>query len=433
MIRIPRPQAPEHPESVLDPFGGDLAQDTATLAESDTLVPYEYEELVDLPYDAGRVYRVAYLIPFDYKAAVPLDSLLKDAKSEARRQRIAERYRLEQAEPQSVAFLEFFQGSLLALDSLSRAGMKVDVRFYDTRKSMARTRDILNKPGMERMDLIIGPFYPFNLELVSQFARENRIPVVTPFYGETNLIRENPYLFQPTPTVETEYRALARLVASHFEDNIVFVQDGDSLIHAQQDLLKELIFDGFERFRPSEPVTFKEIELDVINTDEIIHSLRPGKKNLVVVPTRNEALASPLVQSLYFQLRNFDIEVVGNSAWTEFASIDYRRYHELKLIFYSGFWKDYQDPDVVDFLRKYRKEFYSEPQINTRAGINYGIAGYDMSFYFLSALRSKGPRFLLDLDRISPSQVLSPYHFDRVSPQGALKTPRCIFTNSNPT
>ncbi len=71
--------------------------------------------------------------------------------------------------------------------------------------------------------------------------------------------------------------------------------------------------------------------LTLEHTDEIIHSLSPDRKNLVVVPTRNEALASRVVSSLYYQLKDFEIEVIGAPFWTEFSSIDYRYYHELSL------------------------------------------------------------------------------------------------------
>jgi imidazoleglycerol phosphate dehydratase HisB len=53
---------------------------------------------------------VAFFVPFDFREAEPLDSLLKDVTSATRRNRITERYLMEQKIPQSVQFLEFFQG-----------------------------------------------------------------------------------------------------------------------------------------------------------------------------------------------------------------------------------------------------------------------------------------------------------------------------------
>ncbi len=343
MIRIPLAQVVDQPEFARDT----LPVDSFLYAPADTAVEaYFYEELLGPHENRNRTYRVAFFIPFDFRAPEPLDSLIKDVESLSRRNRIIERYMMEEKVPQSVHFLEFFQGSLLALDSMRKKGMKLDVRYYDTRKSMARMYEILEEPGMDKMDLIIGPFFPYNLEIVSAFAKKHKIPVVTPFYNEMDYLWDNPYLFQVNPSLDRSYVEIAKLVASKHDYNIVYVREEDSLDREKNALLQELIFDGFDDYRPDEPVVFKEMVLTLEHTDEIVHSLSKDRKNLVVVPSRNEALASRVVSSLFFRLNEYDIELIGTPYWTEFSSIDYRYYHGLGLMFYSSFWMDYLDPEV---------------------------------------------------------------------------------------
>jgi len=429
VIRIPLPQVLDHPETVLDT----LPVDSMFHVKKDSLLEdYNYEELIFQHDDPNRTYRVAFFIPFDFQEPEPLDSLIKDVRSVTRQNRIIERYRREQKIPQAENFLEFFQGTLLAIDSIRQSGMKLDVRFYDTRKSMIQTRSIIENEDMEELDLIIGPFYPFNLEIVSKFARKYRIPVVTPFYAEQDYVRGNPYLFQVSPSLEQRYKEAAKLIASKHMYNIVYVRDEDSLNIEKHDYFKELIFDGFDDYCPVEPVIFKEVVQKLKHTDEIIHSLSKDKKNLVVVPTRNEALASRVVSSLYFQLKKFEIEVIGTPYWTEFSSIDYRYYHELSLIYFNPFWVDYLDPDVNVFLNRYRDHFHNEPQSTTKQGINYGIAGYDITFYFINALRLYGSRFILSLDEYQPDLVMEPYNFSRVSSAGGFENAQITFYQFTP-
>jgi len=418
IIRIPLPQVVDQPESARDT----LPVDSFLYAPGDSVLEaYYYDDLLDEQYRPRRTYRIAYLIPFDFREPEPLDTLLKDVESLSRRNRIIERYRREQKEPQSVPFLEFFQGSLLAIDSMQQTGMKVDVSYYDTRKSMARTEEILNESGLKDVDLIIGPFHDFNLELASEFAREHKIPLVTPFYNKMTFLRDNPYLFQVTPSLERAYEDLARLVASKHSYNIVYVREADSLDKEKNLLLQEMIFDGFDDYRPEEPVIFKEMVLTLEHTNEIVHSLSKHRKNLVVVPSRNEALVSQIVQSLYFRLNEFDIELMGTPYWTEFSSIESRYYHELNLIFYSSFWLDYLDPGADAFLARYRDHFYTDPRAMTRKGFNYGIAGYDITLYFANALRKYGPRFVLELEEYESQLVLNDYRFSRVSSAGGFE------------
>ena len=429
VLRIPLHQVIDHPETVLDT----VPPETIFQTEADTLPEeYHYEDLRQRHHDPDRVYRVAFFIPFDFREPEPLDSLIQDVRSATRRNRIIERYRMEQKDPQSVNFLEFFEGSLLAVDSLARTGMRMDLRFYDTRKSTDRTRSLLENNELENFDLFIGPFYPYNLEIVAEFSEIYRIPLVTPFHTDLELISFNPFLFQPVPSQETGFRQAAKLVAGKYAYNIVYVREEDSLNIDQHTHFKELIFDELDNVYSQEPVVFKEVVLNLTHSEKIIQSLSPDKKNFVVFPTRNEALASRVVSSLYFSLKDYDIEMLGTPYWPEFSSIDYRYYHDLNLIFYHSHWIDYLDPGIERFLSSYRRHFYNEPQARTMRGVNYGTAGFDLTFYFINALRLYGPRFMLSLDDYRPDLVNNGYSFSRVTPYGGFENDHIDFYQFTP-
>ena len=424
ILRIPEPQLIE--EELAGENAG-LEYDSAYAIGYEEPEVYTYEEFDDRHENIRRTYHVAFFIPFDFMEMEPLDSLLKDITSESRRNRIIQRYTMEAKIPQSVQFLEFFQGTLLAIDAMRQSGMKLDVRYKDTRRSEARIRSILQDDEFEDFDLFIGPFYPYTLELVSAFAREHRIPLVTPFHNDLELLKNNPYLFQLSPSFDREYREVAKLVASKHMYNIVYVRNEDSLDIERHEYFKQLIFDGFDDYHPSDPVRFKEVILDLKGADKILHSLSPNMKNLVLVPTADEALASSVVSALYFQLDHYDIEVIGAPYWTEFSSIELKYFHKLNLVFYNSFWVDYHDPDIEAFMAKYRNYFYNEPAITSKKGINYGIMGHDLTLYFLNALRVYGRRFILSLDEYQPSLVQGSYKFSRMSGAGGYENSHISF------
>lgn len=418
-IRIPSPQLVEPQREIEDAREEEVISDE----REDWMEEYEEPE----PANRNRTYRVAFFIPFDFEEMEPLDSLTKNIESATRRNRIIERYLMEEKIPQSVNFLEFFQGTLLAIDSMRQQGMRLDVRYFDTRKSMTYTSYLLETNDLEDFDLFIGPFHDYVLELVSGYARDHRIALVTPFYEELDLIRDNPYLFQVSPSLEEGYREAAKLVASKHTYNIVYVRQEDSLNLEKHDYFKQLIFDGFDDYHPSEPVVFKEVIPELNRTDELIQSLSPDKKNLVVVPTDDEALASTVTSSLYHQLKHYDIEVLGGPYWPEFSSIDLEYFHKLKLMFYNSFWVDYHDPGVEYFLKQFREHFYSEPTINSSKGINYGILGHDMTLYFLNAMRIYGRRFYTSLEDYRPGLVQDAYQFSRFEERGGYENTRIRF------
>jgi LysM repeat protein len=433
VIRIPKPQITDQQQA-----GNDLNRPDEPEFQGDSveIEAYDYNEL-DTGYEnINRTYRVAFFVPFDFREMEPLDSLTKDVESLTRKNRIIERYMIEQRIPQSRNFLEFFQGTLMAIDSMRRTGMKLEVHYFDTRRSTSRVNSLLMDDSFEDFDLFLGPFYDFTLELVSSFARKNRIPVVTPFYNELDLVRDNPYLFQLSPSIERGYREAAKLVASKYRYNIVYVRQEDTLNLdlEKNDYFKQLIFDGFDDYLPSEPVQFKEVVMEVRNTEKIIQSLSADKKNLVVVPTADAALASTVINTLYFQhqLNDYDIEVIGGPYWTEFSTIELEYFHELNLLFYSSFWVNYLDPRVDEFMSKFRSYYFNEPTLTTKKGVNYGILGYDMSMYFLNALRMYGSRFILSLDQYKPTLVQGPFIFDRISRGGGYENAHISFYRYSP-
>ena len=232
-----------------------------------------------------------------------------------------------------------------------------------------------------------------------------------------------------SPSLERGYKEAAKLVASKHMYNIVYVRQLDSLDLEKHEFFKQLIFDGFDDYAPSDPVRFKEVIMDIKDTEKIIHSLTSDRKNLVVVPTADEALASTLMSTLYYQQQYYDyeIEVIGGPHWPEFSTIKFEYYHNLNLVFYSSFWVDYHDQEVEEFMAKYRKYYYNEPIITSKKGINYGILGHDMTLYFLNALRTHGRRFILELDDYHPRLVQGPYSFSRVSGNGGYENSHISF------
>ena len=68
-------------------------------------------------------------------------------------------FMLKQAHPDTKASLytEYYQGFLMAVDSLKRQGASINVYAYDSEASDATVRNILTDPQLKEMDMIIAP------------------------------------------------------------------------------------------------------------------------------------------------------------------------------------------------------------------------------------------------------------------------------------
>lgn len=77
-------------------------------------------------------------------------------------------------------FVDFYRGSLLALQKLKSEGNSFEVYTFDTQLGTDKVGEILKKMPAS-VDLIIGPAYPRQVSLVSEYARDRGINQLVPF------------------------------------------------------------------------------------------------------------------------------------------------------------------------------------------------------------------------------------------------------------
>ena len=110
-------------------------------------------------------------------------------------------------------FFDYFQGALLAVDKVRKEGMNLEVFVYDSRGDSNNISSIFNKYEMSKMDLIFGPIFPENFDVVRKFAEEYKINVIAPLSNKIEIIEKNPFVFKVVPSLENILKYTARHVA----------------------------------------------------------------------------------------------------------------------------------------------------------------------------------------------------------------------------
>lgn len=288
--------------------------------------------------------------------------------------------------PRSMPFVEFYEGMLLALDSLKERGLSVNLHVYDTQNDTARIKEILSFPELSYSDLIIGPIYNQEVKMVSEFSKSHGINMISPLMDNLKLVDDNPNLFQVFPSYNSQIDEYAKFVSNFSDKNIVLVHDGDSLAYSNVEMVKEKIFSNLSIDTLINNIQFKE----VVFTDSIFvfeHALSDDMENIFIIPSNEEAFVTNVVTKLN-TLKTFgkDIRVVGLSRWQGFKNIDPEYYFNLDLCIATPFFIDYQQKDVKNFVLKYRKRYHTEPD-------QMAIHAYDVGLYFMSALMNYGENF----------------------------------------
>ena len=123
--------------------------------------------------------------------------------------------------------LEFMQGIDLALDSVSRIGMKINVHVLDTRNDSAKVVEIIKSKVLDTMDLIIGPIYSRNMDLVSiKYGSDKNKILVSPLSKSSEFLKNHTSTYQINTTFKNQSKILSDFIKEKFtSQNIIICYD----------------------------------------------------------------------------------------------------------------------------------------------------------------------------------------------------------------
>ncbi|MHC1775046.1 MAG: LysM peptidoglycan-binding domain-containing protein [Lentimicrobium sp.] len=354
----------------------------------------------------NQQFNVALLIPFMLEES---DSIsLADPAS----LRLPSEYR-------SLNFIQFYEGALIAIDSLSRAGMNVKVHVFDADagEHVTKTRRILANSEMAGMDLIIGPFFAKSFEMVAEFAASHSIPVVNPLSQRSEILNENPYVFKAQPSAWSQYNETARYIAHNFNNANILIIRRNAEEHSG---MAAAIKSSVTKFS-SGNAGIKEAIYSQSFDAGLLNNLVAGKKNVVIMLTSDKALLPALLRKMNDARAKYDITLFGLPEWED-LELDYNYLLNLDTHLYNAWFVDYNRQNVKDFVRNFNDRFKAEPEQKSHA-----FLGYDVSLYFLGNLFNYGRGFSNCLSSVEYLGLSSRFTFWKTEGGGFENTASSIY------
>jgi len=340
----------------------------------------------------------------------------------------------------SMRYLEYYEGIMIALDSVRARGADIRLSVYDVCESEVKARRTIWRPEMANMDLIIGPFDAKVFPLVAGFAKEKNIPIVSPFHAdERDLLRRFPNMFQVTPDLETQLKYMASFVARNFpEDNIIVVHSNQPGITNLISMYKKELNDGLNHYRfQKDSANMAKIggyflngvyvgerisnvyvindslrktqraHGDMSNVDknrymghenltEVVYS-RDGmqklrqqfdttRRNVIVTLMGGEANIANYTRQLYNLRDTFDLVVFGVPQWRDYRSLDFNYLQSLNTHIFTPEFIDYNDVANLNYIRRFRSVNHVEPEW-------MGFRAVETGMFFFTALMQYGSEF----------------------------------------
>ena len=366
--------------------------------------------------------KVALMLPFNAKESSRYYSLDNDSVQFSRE--------MSATAQRSRVFTEFYSGALMALDSLKTMGISVDLSVFDISPDSLAIKRVLKNPVLEESDLIIGPGLGHELTLISNFSKKNGIPLVFPISNNTNgEIFSNPYLFQVNSPDSLLFDRMAKeIVQQSLGSNLIIIlppaqeKDAQTLVQRiKEQAAQQMMLDKKVNY-----IEYKPKGDDLIAIQALVSKELP---NYIVVPSVAAAEISKIIPVLkgVKEKSKAEINLYGRSEWLRMQTIDPEDIHYLNTTVFSPFRLDYNIGITKDFITKYRSWYHMEPHAispyfqysDATSGFSrFGIWGYDVTFYFISAMTQYGENFDLCLDQVKHHEIQFNFDFQRISNWG---------------
>ena len=355
--------------------GGDMPDESAgNLAETGLPTEQGEEEIiVEIPQKAPFDGRVK---PLERNAAVNVTMILPfDSPGTGTNKR----------------FADFYSGALIALNSLKKEGISVNLDLVSSNKSTDEIQQLIDQGKLDKANLIIGPVYAEQFAPVAKFAAENEIPVVSPL-GAVEA-DDNPYVFQVYPTRDTKYEKLRPLL-NNPEANVIVMRHISQNDQAAYDEMHSVL-----------PVGVRSIDYSKQQHVSVISNmLDRERENVIIIPVSNENIVEEMLSrltSINMQSR-YKISVIGTSSWANYNNLNLDMYFRLSVQYVTMYHADRLNPLVNEFYREYIGNFSALPTL-------YSFRGYDVTKYFIGALKTYGEFMPRQIEGYDPAMLQVKY------------------------
>lgn len=275
--------------------------------------------------------------------------------------------------------VEFYQGALLALDSLKETGLKANILVYDCGGDSAAITRITRKSALKKADLIFAPFNGNSMQAVVEFGLREKIPVVSPlsvFFSDT---AANPFLILANPTMKTHARAIC--------DYMEKKAQGHRSILIYQKTPADLALVSFIKSYAAERKKQGEIALRFVElTDsskttywKLKDSLFKTDENHIFIPCMNESVVSSVLKQLVSLKETYNLSVYGMPTWSNLPNMPAAYFDSLDVVISESFWIDKYAPSVQRFHNLYHQKYEVDPSV-------FSVRGYDEALFFAGLL-----------------------------------------------
>lgn len=272
--------------------------------------------------------------------------------------------------------LEFYNGVMLAIDSLEREGASVEVHIYDTKQEFKNLASILMSAELNNTGLIIGSVTnQSELITLSTFALQKNIPFISATYPNTGNITGNPYFVMLNSSLQAHVEGIYKYVQRNFPlENIIMVSKNGTV----ENYLKNT-FNNLNSKTRSSKLNWTLVQLsDTFSNQHITRYIDTMKNNIVLVSSPLETFGVKVVSAIN-AYKNSNATIIGMPTWDGIRVLNNATFKNVDIVYSTPFDFTRYNRVGSDISRRYRAKFNSRPS-------DMVYRGYETFFHFTKLL-----------------------------------------------
>ena len=289
--------------------------------------------------------------------------------------------------------LDLYEGMKLAVDTLTKQGVNISLRAYDTERNIEKIKRILNTDELRSTDLIVGPIYSEEQKTIQDFSIANRINMFNPVSNNGENISQNMYGFLFQPSYETIGKKSGEFLSANSQRKNCMVFYGpvkrDSILAAN--FIQKATENGLKIV--SVQLVTKESSGKIMTQlatptefDEFKYpsqfSLKKDSIGSIYVASDEPLIFSKVVSSV--ETRGDSIIVLGSENWLDNAAFE--KYQRLGIVLSAPNYASTSNANYMAFQRKFIR-------VHGRVPNNYSRLGYEFMIFAGLQLKKNGVYF----------------------------------------
>ncbi|WP_291529142.1 PBP1 and LysM peptidoglycan-binding domain-containing protein [Bacteroides sp. UBA939] len=330
---------------------------------------------------------------------------------------------LDGPKSETARMVEYYEGFLMAVDSLKRTGTSVDLYTYNSGSGNTSLNTILFKSEMKDMDIIFGPLQQEHIKPLADFAQENDIRLVIPFTSKDNTVFRNPAVYQ----INTPQSYLYSEVYDHFlrqfpNPNVIFIEASTGTAD-KEDFIKGLKDELRNRSVPMSSLK------ENATVEALKSALRSDRENIFIPTSGENTTLIKILPQLTLLVRDNsenNIHLFGYPEWQTYTKDHLTAFFELDTYFYSSFYTNNLLPTAINFTKSYRKWYGKD--MDERYP-KFGMLGFDTAYFFLNGLSRYGSDFEKNIQLMDLVPIQTGFNFERVNNWGGFINKKVFFVH----